>query len=369
VLAAGARLALHHQVNRRRRTVSARLARALILVVSARHPLREEAPMTLSASPASVETLQNRAPVAWLREYRSDHPELVALYDKAKRDQWDGARVLAWKTDVDPQRENFPDMQIPIFGTSLWNKLDQKNVRDLRHHSLAWTLSQFLHGEQGALLATAQLVDAVPWHDAKMYAATQVVDEARHVEVYERYLREKVERQFPINDSLKALLDQILSDPRWDMKYLGMQILVEGLALAAFKLIHQFSSEPLIKDLTHHVMRDEARHVAFGVLSLQDLYTHELSEAERNERIEFTYEACRLMRDRFLQREVWEAMALPVDECMTLTLHSPIMQEFRRLLFSRIVPNVKRLGLLNPWLRERFGELGILVFEDLPADG
>jgi hypothetical protein len=316
-----------------------------------------------------VETLESQYPVAWLKGYTSDHPELVALYEKAKHDQWDGRLALDWATDVDPERENFPDMQIPIWGTPLWSKLGPREVRDLRHHSMSWTLSQFLHGEQGALLATAQLVDAVPWYDAKLYAATQVMDEARHVEVYERYLREKVERRYPVNDSLKALLDQILSDSRWDMKYLGMQILVEGLALAAFKFVHQFSSEPLIKDLTHHVMRDEARHVAFGVLSLRELYTTGLSEREREERVQFTYEACRLMRDRFLQREVWEAMELPVDECMELTLRSPAMQEFRRLLFSRIVPNVKRLGLLTPWLRDRFHELGILQFESLPSDG
>jgi hypothetical protein len=196
-----------------------------------------------------------------------------------------------------------------------------------------------------------------------------VFDEARHVEVYERYLREKVALTYPVNAALRELLDQVLADPRWDMKYLGMQILIEGLALAAFRFIHSFSAEPLIKDLTHHVMQDEARHVAFGVLSLRDHYATGLNEKERREREEFTFEACRLMRDRFLMHEVWGTLGMPVDECVELTLHSPAMQEFRRLLFSRIVPNVKRLNLLSPWLRERFTELGILAFEDLPADG
>jgi hypothetical protein len=147
-----------------------------------------------------------------------------------------------------------------------------------------------------------------------------------------------------------------------------MQILVEGLALAAFKMIHGFSREPLIKELTHMVMRDEARHVAFGVLSLQDFYKHELNEKERREREEFTYEACRLMRDRFLAREVWETVGLPVDECMDMALQSASMQQFRQLLFMRIVPNIKRLSLLTPFLRERFTELGILQYEDMPAD-
>ncbi len=315
-----------------------------------------------------AERLDSRCPTTWTWSYESSRRDLRNLYEKAKQEQWE-AKALEWTTDVDPERENFPDAQIPIYGTHLWRKLDARGVAEVRRHQVAWTLSQFLHGEQGALLATSQIVDTVPWIDAKLYAATQVFDEARHVEVYERYLREKVELTYPVNAALRELLDQVLADPRWDMKYLGMQILIEGLALAAFRFIHTFSSEPLIKDLTHHVMQDEARHVAFGVLSLRDHYAMGLNETERREREEFTFEACRLMRDRFLMHEVWGALGMPVDECVELTLRSPAMQEFRRLLFSRIVPNVKRLNLLSPWLRERFAELGILAFEDLPADG
>jgi hypothetical protein len=315
-----------------------------------------------------AEQLDSRCSTTYVWDYASSREDLRALYEKAKGEQWDGRTYLAWDTQVDPQRENFPDQQVPIFGTHHWTKLSEKNIRELRQHFMSWTLSQFLHGEQGALLATAQIVSTVPDMDSKFYAATQVMDEARHVEVYERYLREKVELTYPINKHLKSLLDQILSHQSWDMKFLGMQILVEGLALAAFKFMHTFSSEPLIKDLVHNVMRDEARHVAFGVLSLRDYYAKEVSEKERREREEFTYEACRLMRDRFLAREVWEHLGFPVEECLELSMNSVSMKEFRRLLFMRIVPNIKRLGLLSPFLRKGFEELGILQFEDLPAD-
>ncbi len=316
----------------------------------------------------AYEPIPTSCPTAWTTEYRPEDARLRDLYDKAKQSQWDSDIALDWKQDVDPERQNFPDMQIPIYGTELWRALDDNEIATLRQHSTAWMLSQFLHGEQGALLASSQVVDTVPWVDAKLYGATQVMDEARHVEVYERYLREKIQLTYPVNPELKSLLDAILRDARWDMKYLGMQILVEGLALAAFQFVHAFTTEPLLKNLTHHVMRDEARHVAFGVLSLGDYYRTELSEAERDERVEFTYEACRLMRDRFLQREVWQTLGFPVERCVELTLTSPAMTEFRRLLFSRIVPNVKKLGLLTPWLRERFGELGILAFEHGQAD-
>jgi len=314
------------------------------------------------------EFLDARCPVTYTWSYQSSRADLRALYEKAKGEQWDGKTYLAWNTEVDPQAEHLPDQQIPIYGSHHWAKLSPANIRELRQNFQAWTLSQFMHGEQGALLATAQIVTTVPWTDAKFYAATQVMDEARHVEVYERYLREKIQLTYPINVHLRSLLDQILSDSRWDMKYLGMQILVEGLALAAFKFIHSFTREPLIRELTHNVMRDEARHVAFGVLSLKDFYESEIDEKERREREEFTFEACRLMRDRFLGQEVWERLGYPVDECIELALNSDATREFRRLIFMRIVPNIKRLGLLTPYLRERFTELGILQFEDMPAD-
>ncbi|MCY7298375.1 MAG: ferritin-like domain-containing protein, partial [Ilumatobacteraceae bacterium] len=135
-----------------------------------------------------------------------------------------------------------------------------------------WSLSQFMHGEQGALICTAKIVETVPWYDAKLYASTQVVDEARHVEVFARYLEEKLGGEFQVNAHLRMLLDDIVNDSRWDMTYLGMQVMVEGLALAAFGFMHQFTNEPLLKKLLRYVMSDEARHVAFGVLSLKECY-------------------------------------------------------------------------------------------------
>src|SRR5436190_6205321 len=215
-----------------------------------------------------VEELLTKFPLQYTWNYTMVRQELTNLYEKAKRDQWNATDQLAWSTDVDPEAEIVPDFQIPIYGTHIWEKLTPGEVKKLRREALSWTLSQFMHGEQGALLATAQIVDATPWIESKFYAASQVMDEARHVEVYSRYLREKLTRTYPINRHLKTLLDQILTDGRWDMKYLGMQIMVEGLAMAAFGYMHKLCQEPLLTELTHYVMRDEARHVAFGVLSL-----------------------------------------------------------------------------------------------------
>jgi hypothetical protein len=295
--------------------------------------------------------------------YEAARPALASLYEKAKRDQWNASEAIDWTIDVDPERENVPDFQVPIYGTHLWERLTPAEIRKLRREQLAWMLSQFLHGEQGALLATAQIVDATPWVEAKFYGATQVMDEARHVEVYNRYLNEKLHRSYPVNRHLKSLLDQTLADPRWDMKYLGMQIMVEGLAMAAFGFMQKVCTEPLLCALTQYVMRDEARHVAFGVLSLADYYV-EMTPSERRDREEFVAEGCRLMRDRLLAEDVWEEMGLPIEETREIVLGSPIMIEFRKTLFSKVVPNVKRLGLLTPFVRERFAELDILKFED-----
>jgi len=295
-------------------------------------------------------------------QYDATRKRLMRLYENAKRDQWNGTERLDWSIDVDPESELVPDLGIGIYGTPIWAKLTERDKRKLRHEAITWQLCQFLHGEQGALLATAQIVDSVPWYEAKQYGATQVMDEARHVEVYRRFVQEKLEHEYPVNPELKKLLDQILGDSRWDMKFLGMQIVVEGLALAAFGTIRDTARNPLLRDLTAAVMEDESRHVAFGVLSLRE-FCEDLSERERDEREEFVYEACVLMRDRISNREVWESMGLDADQCIAYADESDLAKQFRYRLFSKIVPNVKSLGLLSRRQRERFEQLGILEFE------
>ncbi len=295
-------------------------------------------------------------------EYDNDRSRLARLYENAKRDQWNGTDRLDWSEDVDPEKGLVPDMAIGIYGTDIWNGLDARQIERLRHEMVTWQLAQFLHGEQGALLATAQIVDSVPWYEAKQYGATQVMDEARHVEVYRKFILEKLGNQYEVNPELKKLLDQILEDSRWDIKFLGMQIVVEGLALAAFGTLRDTTTSPLLRELITGVMEDEARHVAFGVLSLRE-YCQDLSEKDRREREDFVYEACLLMRDRIQSREVWERLGLDADECIRHAEVSGLAKQFRHRLFSKIVPNVKSLGLLSETQRKRFHEMDILQYE------
>ncbi len=321
----------------------------------------------LRGTQVASDAVETAFATSYVWAYDAERDDLRRLYEKAKEAQWNAASYLAWDTPVDPQAENVADQLIPIFGTPMWQKLDPKReIPLLRQHATSYLLSNFLHGEQGALLASSQIVCAVPSADAKLYAATQVVDEARHVEAYDRYLREKVELSYPISPHLRQLLDEILQERRWDMKYLGMQILVEGLALAAFGLIAQTANEPLIKQIVRMIVQDEARHVAFGVLSLEGIYA-DMSESELRDREDFVVEASRLMRDRFLMQEVWQNLGLPVDDCLAAVKTSPIMQTFQSLLFSKIVPNTKRLGLLTPRVRRGFEELGVIQYESWDA--
>ncbi|MDB4965609.1 MAG: hypothetical protein JWN44_1298 [Myxococcales bacterium] len=309
-----------------------------------------------------IETLEARLDVTYNWGYEKSRQDLRDLYKKAQRSQWQPDITLPWATPVDLEKPQYPEELFPLHGSDIYRRMTEPEKTRLAQEMFSWILSQFLHGEQGALLAASQLVVSVPDMDSKYYASTQVFDEGRHVEVYDRYLHEKIGFSYPISPYLKKLLDLILTDSRWDMKLLGMQIMVEGLALAAFGMIRAQTNEPLLKKLTHYVMLDEARHVAYGVLSLRNHY-NDMKEADKLEREDFIYEAAVLMRNRFLYDQVWEKVGLPVAECKQIALDSMSQQLFRQMLFSKIVPAVKRMGLLSDRQRHRFEDLGILHFE------
>jgi hypothetical protein len=300
-------------------------------------------------------------------EYEDGSEELLRLYSKGKSQQWDAAERIDWSAELDPDNPmGLPDQTIAIFGTPLWDRLDERERAHVRRNLQAHTLSQFMHGEQGALMATAKIVQTVPGYEAKFYAATQVMDEARHVEAYARLLHDKVKLAYPITPTLAKLLEATITDRRWDMTYLGMQILIEGLALAAFQRLRDTSSSPLCAAVNAYVMQDEARHVAFGRLALREYYP-QLSDAERDEREEFVVEACYHMRDRFNQKEVWENLGLPLDECLAAVDHSDTMKQFRRRLFTRIVPTVKDIGLWGPRVRGAYERMGVLEFANVDS--
>ena len=322
----------------------------------------------------TIRAVEDHADAIFTWDYeKGRRPALEKLYEKSKVSMWNGETDLDWSIEVD-QEQVARDNQalngglgdLDLRGTPFANWGDKEWLA-LGMEFQNWSLSQFMHGEQGALICTAKIVETVPWIDAKYYASTQVMDEARHVEVFAKYLDTKLNGHYALNAHLGLLLDDIIEDSRWDMTYLGMQIMVEGLALAAFGFMHQMTTEPLLKKLLRYVMSDEARHVAFGVLSLKEYYA-ELTDAEMLERQEFAFEAAVRMRDRFIQQEVWERMGLNPRDVVPLLIHNPNRLLFQQMLFTKIVPNCKKLGLLDRndgWLRHKFEELGVIQFEDL----
>jgi hypothetical protein len=169
-----------------------------------------------------------------------------------------------------------------------------------------------------------------------------------------------------------------MRDGRWDMKFLGMQIMIEGLALGAFGTLYRVTKEPLLRELLKRVIMDEARHVHYGVVALRQHFKDELTEAERREREEWTFEVALLMQNRFMAYEVFDEWfaggKLPREAWRRVVLGSPGMNEFRTVMFSRLMPNLRELGLLPERMLPHYDEAGLLRYmtgkaaPDLTAD-
>jgi hypothetical protein len=301
-------------------------------------------------------------------EYDDGSADLLNLYEKGKKQQWDASTRIDWSQDLfEDNPMGLSDETIPIYGSPIWQKMTEKEKNWLRFNLQCHTICQFMHGEQGALIATAKIVSTVPDMNAKFYAATQVMDEARHVEAYKRLIHEKFRSAYPITKSLQNLLEQTLGDRRWDMTYLGMQVMIEGLALAAFQRIRDTAKNNLGASINAYVMQDEARHVTFGRMALREYYP-QLSDHERAEREEFAVEALYFMRDRFNQAEVWERSGLPVDELVKYAYESGAMQAFRSRLFTRIVPILKEIGLFGPKVQKALGDMGVMQYATIDVE-
>ena len=327
---------------------------------------------------ATIKIVHDHADRIFLWNYDREREQLVTLYNKAMASQWNSVTELDWATEVDPEElvdRGTPLMQLTaaareVDGSPLANWGDRE-LTALGVESLKAQLSQFMHGEQGAMMTAAKIVETVPWIDAKYYAATQTMDEARHTEVFAKYLHTKLGEAYPMSPFLEAQITALLEDSRWDIAYLGMQIVIESLALAAFGTMLRTTEEPLLRKLLRYVMSDEARHVAFGVLSLAEYY-RDMSEADLKDRQEFLVENTLRNRLRSTTPEIWRRMGVDAEAvypCIAeaagrIKVHP--FAGFQRGFFAKLVPNVRKLGLLDAndgYLRTLWGEAGLLRFE------
>ena len=330
---------------------------------------------------ADIKLITDNADRIFSWKYDRERDQLVTLYNKAMASQWDSVNDLDWATDVDPdflvhttQKDNVTvelaraAKDLPGSPFANWG---DKEFDALAIESLKATLSQFMHGEQGAMMVAAKIVETVPWIDAKYYAATQTMDEARHTEVFAKYLHTKLGDPYPMSQYLEEQIQVLVEDSRWDIAYLGMQIIIESLALAAFGQMLRVTEEPLLRKLLRYVMSDEARHVALGILSLGEYYEN-LTSAELLDRQEFMAENTVRNRTRSTTPEVWERMGVSADVARPFlmeaaaTLDRSYFTGFQTAFFSKLVPNTRKLGLLDAndgHLRKLWGEVGMLEWE------
>ncbi|MEU0028940.1 ferritin-like domain-containing protein [Streptomyces sp. NPDC006335] len=294
-----------------------------------------------------------RACLNW--DYGERDNRIWSLYQKNKKSQWDAETTIDWDYDVrfGAPLDDAYSAGVATFVVGNESPVPKELLNEFRWQYQAWMVSQFLHGEQGALVTTARLVETVPDMESKIYAASQVADEARHVEAYAKYIDEKLGESYVINPGLKALLRDLLAESNWDVVYLGMQVIVEGLALAATRLAGSGFGDPIITSITKMIARDEARHVGFGSVALAGLYDG-MTSKELDEREKFLLEAVHLMSRRFLLREVWERMELDVEKGVKFAQTDPMMFGYRQLLFQQVIHLLRQLGLLTPKLRDLF---------------
>ena len=336
----------------------------------ARHPVRTEGVR------AAMEAVYN-----W--NYESEIDQLRTLYANALERQWIGMRDLDWDAPFD--RDAFSRSVslggFPIQETEFWKSLAPDTRWEISRRSAAWMLSNFLHGEQGALMVASQLVSAVPHMDGKFYAATQTLDEARHVEVFAAYVR-KIDDVQPISPGLKRLLDGVLATESWLEKAVGMQVVTEGLALYSFRDMRNAAREPLLRTLLTYVSRDEARHTGYGVKYLS-VVVPTLSEPERATLEDFAFESARLLVDsragttlRESVLRIWQEAGIdPAEVLPRLVQERAAMRSELSRTGGRfgpvrgfVIPTLRSVGLFSPRIQKHFEDMFAANFGPAMAD-
>ncbi len=313
-----------------------------------------------------VEEIVTQVKTYWKFDYEPKIKALRDLYEIAKKEQWNAATDVNWELEIDPTGDILDPRQDVFRQLDFVKALPAQKQTNLAVCNAAWTLSQFLHGEQGALLCCAQLVEAVPDIDGKLYAATQVVDEARHVEVFHRYIK-RLHRVYPIDPTLQAVLNQILEADLWQMKCVGMQVIVEGLAMGAFKIMKEGSRDELLRQIVGLTAADEARHVSYGLIYMKDELPR-MAEDDRNRVEDFAFAAVDAISGRRPGTGFVSQMSIFEDAKIDTTEALPeVMEKFQDPEFiasqpdpirDHVLPQLHRIGLITDRTAEKYRGLG-----------
>jgi len=318
---------------------------------------------------ANQHVIETQFETLFQRDYAVHAPDMRRLYENAKRDQWNVSKDIDWSQPVDLDRGIFADGLVDGYGSDIWDKLSPKQQRELNIEFSCWRLSQLLHGEEGAMLACSQLVDMVPSNDAKFFQSTQVVDEARHTEVLSRYLLEKCGgRVYPMSRNIKRLFDFLLGQGKWFIKTAGLQLIAETFAVGLFRMLAETSIDPLLRTICKRILTDESRHMGFSVLGLPEMIKS-LSPSDMAELEDFTAEACRLVLRGQFAREAFEKLGFSPNEIKQVEEtrveqakandYALFRQVFRREMYTQVVANLKKVGLMTPHMADNLVKIGI----------
>ena len=331
---------------------------------SQRQPFLREQIMT-----TTQHLIESQFETLFQRDYAVHAPDMRRLYENAKRDQWNVSKDIDWSQPVELEKGIFADGMVDGYRSEVWDKLDPKQQRELNLEFSCWRLSQLLHGEEGAMLACSQLVDMVPSNDAKFFQSTQVVDEARHAEVLSRYLLEKCGgRIYPMSGNIKLLFDFLLGQGKWFIKTAGLQLIAETFAVGLFRMLAETSLDPLLRTICKRILADESRHMGFSVLGLPDMIAS-LSPSDMAELEDFTAEACRLVLRGQFAREAFEKVGFSASQIKQVEQtrveqaksndYALFRQIFRREMYTQVVANLKKVGLMTAHMAENLVKIGI----------
>lgn len=304
-------------------------------------------------------------------DYGVQAPDMRALYEKAKRDQWNAARDIDWSVPEPADGRLLADELVDIHGSPWWERLAERDRVALNRAVTAWRLSILVYGEQGAMLACSQLVDIVAGADQKFFQATQVMDEARHNEVLERYLQVRLDgRRYPMPDNERVLFDAILTDSRWYIKTIALQLVAETFAVSLFRMMAQCAHDPLLAEVCRRILADESRHMGFGMLALPEV-VRQAGAAERREMEDFTCEALEKVLSGFFPVDAYREVGFSAAEIAEIRAHrrgvamrsdqAVFRKHFKRDMHAAMVSNLARIGLLTERVRPRLAALGVTL--------
>ena len=304
-------------------------------------------------------------------DYGVEQADLRRLYENAKRDQWNASKDIPWTAAPSPDGRIIADELIDIYGSPLWERLSENDRVFLNRRIAAWRLSVLLYGEQGAMLACSQMVDLVSGADHKFFQATQVMDEARHNEVLDRYLAERLDgTKYPMPLNERDLFDSILSESKWYLKTIALQLVAETFAVSLFRMMAESARDPVLGEVCRRILGDEARHMGFGMLSLPDV-VKQASPGERHELEDYTVFALEKTLLGFFPLEPYQDLGLnaaEIEECKRYRRdtaakndYAPFRKYFKKDMHGSMVQNLARIGLLTERVRPQLERIGITL--------